>query len=191
MICLAIAATRYGPPAYSPTGVTISDLQAVGCGTFQEGYVCSPLHSLANLSVAVLGVLVAGGSLLLRSSLPEGARRNGGVLLLVVAGAATFANAFAPEDVTLTGDQITALVAFLGANFGLIQVGRGASSDPRWRTFSQITTALGVIGVAALVLSGVGGASLIGEGGIEWLVVAPVLVWMPFLGARLTLGADA
>ena len=191
VVCLAVAAAKYGPPAYSPIGVTISDLQAVGCGTFQGAYVCSPLHSLANLSVAVLGILVAGGSLLLRPSLPEGAGRNRGVLLLAVAGAAAFANAFTPEDVTLAGDQITALIAFLSANFGLIQVGRGASSDPGWRRFSWITTALGVIGVAALVLSGLGGASLVGEGGIEWLIVAPILVWTPLLGVRLALGADA
>jgi len=187
---LAVAAARYGPPPYSPLGVTISDLQAVGCGAFQGAYVCSPLHSLANLSVAVLGILIVIGTVLLRPYIPDGGRRGLGVFLLVVAGGAAFANAFTPEDVTLQGDQLTALVAFLAANFGLIQVGRVMPTDPRWRRFSRVTTALGVIGVAALVLSGTGVAALVGQGGIEWMILAPVLVWTPALGVRLALHGD-
>ena len=189
--CLAVAATRYGPPAYSPLTVTISDLQAAGCGAFQGAHVCSPLNGLANLSVAILGILVAGGSALLYPSFPEGSRRNRGVVLLFAAGVAAFANAFTPEDVTYAGDLITALVAFLAANFGLVQVGRGMSSDPRWRRFSRFTGALGAVGVAALILSGAGAGWVRGGGGFEWLIVAPVLLWTPAFGARLALRPDA
>ena len=185
VICVALAASRYGPPAYSPVTTTISDLQAVGCGAFQGANVCSPLNILANLSVAALGLLIAGGSLLTRSAFPGTGRRDVAVGLLVVAGMATFANAFTPEDVTFTGDLVTALIAFLGANFGLIQMGRAMAGDPGWGRYSAFTEALGTVGAAAIILDGFGAAALLGDGGIEWLIIAPILVWTLATGARL------
>src|SRR5580658_5641690 len=86
VVCIAVAASQYGPPAYDPVTITISDLQAVHCGTFQGAYVCSPLHVLANISVAALGILIAAGSFLLRPLLPGGRRKDVAVWLLVIAG---------------------------------------------------------------------------------------------------------
>ena len=71
VVCMLVTASRYGPPAYEPATDTISDLQAVSCGTFQGAQVCSPLHALANLSVAVLGLLIIVGSLSLRPAFPR------------------------------------------------------------------------------------------------------------------------
>jgi hypothetical membrane protein len=187
VICIAITASQYGHPAYNPLSVTISDLQAVNCGAFQGAYVCSPLHALANLSVAVLGLLVIAGSLSLRSLLPNGRRRDVAVGLLVVAGLAAFANAFTPEDVTWSGDLITALIAFLGANFGLIQIGRTMSMDHRWRGYNLFSQVLGMVGIAALIFDGFGLGTVIGTGTTEWLIVAPVLIWAPAIGLRLIL----
>jgi len=186
--CIAVAGSRYGPPAYNPVTTTISDLQAVSCGTFQGAQVCSPLHVLANLSVAVLGLLMIAGSLSIRPLLPAGRRRDVAVALLVVAGLAAFANAFTPEDVTFTGDVVTAIIAFLGANFGLIQIGRTVSTDPRWRGYRIFSETLGTVGIAAFILDGFGLGTLIGNGTIEWLIVAPILVWAPATGLRLILG---
>jgi hypothetical membrane protein len=188
VVCIAITASRYGPPAYNPVTDTISDLQAVNCGTFMGAYVCSPLHVLANLSVAALGLLIIAGSLSLRRQLPGGRRRDVAVGLLGVAGLAAFANAFTPEDVTLTGDTVTAIVAFLGANFGLIQIGRAMSMEPGWRGYRLFSQALGTVGVVALILDGFGVGTAIGMGTIEWLIVGPILVWAPATGLRLTLG---
>jgi len=186
--CIACTAYRYGPPAYDPARVTISDLQALSCGAFQGAPVCSPLHALANLSVAVLGLSMVVGSLALRPALPGGRRRDVALGLLVVAGLGAFANAFTPEDVTLTGDTVTALVAFLGANFGMIQLGRAMATEPRWRGYGTFARVLGAVGVAAVILDGLGLGTAIGEGAIEWLIVAPVLVWIPALGVRVILG---
>jgi len=188
VVCLAVAASRYGPPAYNPLTITISDLQAVNCGPFQGADVCSPLHGLANYSVAVLGLLMIAASLSFRSLLPDGRRRDVAVGLLIVAGLATFANAFTPEDVTWNGDLLTALIAFLGANFGLIQVGRTLSVEPRWQSYSLFSQVLGTIGIAALILDGFGLGTAIGTGAIEWLIVAPILVWAPATGIRLIFG---
>jgi hypothetical protein len=185
--CIAVVGSHYGPPAYNPVSTTISDLQAVNCGPFQGAQVCSPLHVLANLSVAVLGLLMIAATLLIRPLLPAGRRRDLAVALLVVAGLAAFANAFTPEDVTYTGDIVTAVIAFLGANFGLIQVGRTMSTDPRWRGYHLFSQALGTVGISALTLDGFGLGTLIGNGAIEWLIVAPVLVWAPATGLRLIL----
>ena len=185
LVCIAAAALRYGPPAYSPATTTISDLQAVNCGTFQGTFVCSPLNLLANISVAALGLLIVAGSLFLRSLLPHGRRRDVAVGLLIVAGLAAFANAFTPEDVTWTGDLVTALIAFLGANFGLIQIGRTFSTEPKWQSYGHFSQALGTIGIAALILNGFGLGAVLGEGTIEWLIVAPILVWAPSIGLHL------
>jgi len=190
VVCMLVTASRYGPPAYEPATDTISDLQAVSCGTFQGAQVCSPLHALANLSVAVLGLLIIVGSLSLRPAFPRGRRRDFAVVLLVVAGLGAFANAFTPEHVTLTGDTVTALVAFLGANFGLIQIGRTMSAEPQWRGYRLFTQALGTVGIAALILDGFGLGTVIGTGAIEWLIVVPILVWAPATGFRLILRRD-
>jgi len=176
---------RYGPPSYSPLRNTISDLQAVNCGVFQGNQVCSPLHVLANLSVAVLGLLLVMGTVLFRRSLPAGRRRTVAIGLMIVAGLATFANAFTPEDVTYLGDLATALVAFLCANFGLIQIGRLMSATPSWRGFYPLTEVLGVVGLGALILDGANVIGPLGSGGMEWLIVAPALLWMLATGVFL------
>jgi len=167
--------------------VTISDLQAVDCGTFQGAQVCSPLHALANLSVAALGTLVVAGSLLLRPAFPGGRRRDAAVGLLVVAGLASVVNAFTPEDVTWIGDLVTALVAFLGANFGLVQIGRAMPAGVQWGRLRFFSQSLGMLGVAALILDGFGLGTVIGTGTVEWLIVAPILIWTPATGTYMIL----
>jgi len=180
-----ITGLRYGPPDYSPLRDTISDLQAVNCGLFQGGQVCSPLHVLANSSVAVLGLLLVTGTVLFRQSLPTGQRRTVAISLMIVAGVSTFANAFTPEDVTYLGDLATALIAFLCANFALIQIGRVMSEAPDWRGFHLFSEILGIVGLAALMLDGADIIGPLGSGGIEWLIVAPTLVWMLVVGVHL------
>lgn len=181
---MTITALYYGPPAYSPFSDSISDLQAVHCGLFQGNEVCSPLHLLANFSVAVLGLFVIVGSVLIRTRFPPGRRRTVAVGLLIAAGIGSVANAFTPEDVVYAGDIVTALVAFLGANFGLIQIGRLMSSDKRWGNFQVFTEALGVVGLMALIFDGLGITGPLGTGGIEWLIVAPILLWALVFGFR-------
>ena len=117
----------------------------------------------------------------------DGRRKDVAVGLLVIAGVAAFANAFTPEDVTYTGDLITAIIAFLGANFGLIQIGRAMSGKPGWRSYSLFSQALGTVGMAALILDGFSLGTLLGMGAIEWLIVAPILIWAPATGLRFSL----
>ena len=175
-IAIIVAAISYGPPPYNPVSDSISDLQAVHCGIFQGSEVCSPMHLLANSSLAAVGSSLVIGTVLIRSSFPESNRRNLAIGLLIVAGMASFANAFTPEDVTFAGDIITAIVIFLTANFALIQIGRLMLRDTKWKRFGLFSENLGIIGVASLILDGTGISGATGL--VEWLIVAPILIWM-------------
>src|ERR1700722_4841686 len=139
LIGMTVAVLYYGPPPYSLQQNSISDLQAVSCGLVQGNQVCSPLHTVANSSVAILGLLLVAGTVLIRTGFPAGRRWSVALGLLVLAGAGAIANAFTPEDVSLTADKLTALVAFLGANFGLIQIGRRMSKGSGFRGFRIYT----------------------------------------------------
>jgi hypothetical protein len=180
---MAYAASRYGPPSYNPFLDSISDLQAVKCGLFQGSQVCSPANFEANLSVALAGLLLILGTVMIRGTLPRSPSLPSAIGLFVVAGVGSLLNAFTPEDVTFVGDVVTALIIFLGANFGLIQIGKAFSSGSLG-TFSK---ALGALGLAALTLDGVGASGILGMGTLEWLVVAPVLVWEAVMGASILL----
>lgn len=184
-IGIFVAASRYGPPSYDPMRDTISDLQAVKCGVFQGSEVCSPLHAVANTSVAVLGLALVFGSLLIRTAFPGRRGRRAAIGLLVAAGLAITANAFTPEDVTLTGDTLTALLAFLCADFGLVEVGGLVSGVPGWRNLGHLFEALGVAGLAALILDSAEPAGPLGAGGNEWLIVSPVVIWALAVGGIL------
>jgi len=76
-------------------------------------------------------------------------------------------------------------LGLLGANFGLIQMGKAMSTDAGWGRFWLFTEGLGVVGIAAIIIDGFGGATLLGNGGIEWLIVAPIIIWAPTMGLRL------
>jgi len=182
LVCMIVTGLHYGPPTYNPITDTISDLQAVHCGTFQGTYVCSPLHSLANFSVAMLGLSIAVGSLSILGDLSKGRRGKVAVGLLIATGLAALANALTPEDVTLIGDTITAIIVFLAANFGLIQIGRTMHATARNRIFGLFGQILGTIGIVAFILDGFGIGTVIGMGAIEWLIVAPILGWAPTMG---------
>jgi hypothetical membrane protein len=182
---MTVVALHYGPPPYNLQQNLISDLQAVNCGLFQGNQVCSPLHTVANFSVAILGLLLIAGTMLIRTGFPAGRRWSIALGLLVLAGAGTLANAFAPEDVSLTADTLTALVAFLGANLGLIQIGRLMSKDSGFHSFRIYTEVSGVVGVTALILYGANATGPLGPGGMEWLIVVPILLWVFVMGTRL------
>jgi hypothetical membrane protein len=105
--------------------------------------------------------------------------------LLVLAGLGTAANGFTPEDVTLTGDALTAFFAFLCANLGLIQLGRVTARDAQLRGQGAYALISGAAGLAALILYAANVTGPLGMGGMEWLIIAPILLWMLVVGTRL------
>jgi hypothetical membrane protein len=182
---MIVAALYYGPPSYDIQRNSISDLQASNCGMFQGSQVCSPLHLIANSSVTLLGLLLVFGTLLTHTRFPAGRSRRIGLGLLVVGGLGATTNGFTPEDVTLFGDTLTALIAFLGANLGLIQIGRLMAGDPKWSNFRRYTETSGAVGLVALILYGTDITGPLGSGGMEWLIVVPVTIWVLVVGINL------
>jgi hypothetical membrane protein len=59
-----VVASAWKPP-YSWRLNAISDLGAIGCGPFDDRYVCSPFHGLMNISLILLGLTMAVGSALM------------------------------------------------------------------------------------------------------------------------------
>jgi hypothetical membrane protein len=185
LLAAILSIIYYGPPSYNLQRDSISDLQAVKCGIFQGNQVCSPLHLVANLSVTILGLLLILGSLLIRPTFPAGRGRSVALALLVLAGLGTAANGFTPEDVTLTGDALTAFFAFLCANLGLIQLGRVTARDAQLRGQGAYALISGAAGLAALILYAANVTGPLGMGGMEWLIIGPILLWMLVVGTRL------
>lgn len=184
VVCMFITALYYGPASYNPLSDTISDLQAVKCGLFQGNPVCSPLHLLANSSVVALGLMIVAGTFLIRPIFPLTLKRTIALSLLIAGGLGAVANGFAPEDVSFAGDVFTALIAFLGANFGLVQIGGLMSNIPSLSGLRIPTRILGSMGLGALIADGV---NIVPQypGLVEKTIVAPVLVWSFVVGIRI------
>lgn len=179
-----MAALSYGPPPYHFASNSISDLQAVRCGDFDGQHVCSPAHAAANAGVFLAGICLIFGTLLAWPTITREGQYRKPAYSLVLAGIAAAANAFTPEDVTLIGDVITAFIIFLATDVGLILLGRLSSRAPGLRRLFAYPAILGEFGFLVLILWSLGLTGPLGAG-IEWLVVAPILVWMLVTGTLI------
>ncbi len=163
MLGLLIAETLY--PGYSVALNYISDL---GVGP-------EPSRTIFSASVFLFGLLgVAASVLLLRS-------RGDRVVpcLLLVSGLGAMGVGLINEHVPPYHIMAAFLAFFMGglaAVFSYRLVG--------W-PLGLLSAALGLIGLAALVLAGTGSNLGMGKGGIERLVLYPSLTWLIGLGAVL------
>lgn len=182
---IGMGVTQYGwdllrtgaTPAYSLRFNYISDLGAVHCGLFDGSMVCSPWHNVFNASIVLLGLLLILGVLALAQSIPSGPARGLGILLLIVAGIGAMGVGLSPEDVNGTVHIISALLAFALGNLGAITVGYAYFTRDRstgWLAYSVVS---GIIGLVALALFAAKIYGPLGVGGMERLIVAPLLLW--------------
>jgi hypothetical membrane protein len=184
---LAMAVTQLGwsGPAYSLRLNYISDLGATNCADWMGRWVCSPWHVVFDASAVLLGVLVILGAILLRTAFPPRTTRTVGLLLLTLAGIGAIGVGLFPENLHLPIHQLVALLAFLAGNLTLIVLGVAMFRDTRWDGYRAFSMILGLIGLVALGLF-VGHAwGALGPGGLERLVVAPVLLWLLVTGIHL------
>jgi len=156
----------------------ISDLGAVHCQTWSHGYVCSPWHDVFNATIIVLGIFVILGVLLISSAFPPRGTRTVGLGLLAIAGLGSIGVGLFPEDVNLGAHTISAAIAFIAGNLGLIVLSLAMFRDTRWDGYRSFTLFLGLIGLVALVLFELKIWGALGVGGMERLIVAPLLLWM-------------
>jgi hypothetical membrane protein len=191
LVAMVVVQLAWSNPSYSLTQNYISDLGAVHCGTFASHNVCSPLHEVFNGSIILLGLLLILGVLLLPTAFPNRSSRRVGLGLLVVAGIGAIGVGLSPEDYNLTVHSISALLSFVGGGLALIVLGFAMFRDTRWDGYRAFSILSGLVALVALGLF-LGGAyhwggiwSDWGVGGIERLVVAPVLLWALVAGIHL------
>ena len=190
LIGMAVTQIGYGS-SYSLTQNYISDLGAMNCGTFGGSaslpghYACSPWHLVFNVSIVLLGLLLIFGVLLIRTAFPAQRSRAIGLGLLVLAGIGAIGVGLSPEDVNITIHSVSAFLAFGGSGLALIVLGFAMFRDTRWDGFRAYTFFSGLVILVALVLFATQNYLGLGVGGMERLVVAPVLLWAIVVGIHL------
>ncbi len=184
MVVVQLAWT--GHPGYSLVNNYISDLGNTQCGPWPNANspdLCSPAHDVFNASVIVLGLLAIVGAVLVRAGFTS--RRAGfvGRNLVAVAGLGAVGVGIFPENVALTIHEIVSADAFLVGSLALVVLALAMFSDVRWAGLGAYTLFSGILGLVAtfLFLAGV----YPGPGGMERLIVAPLLLWLVVAGLRL------
>ncbi len=166
----------------------ISDLGAVNCGFFPSDsshYVCSPWHDVFNVSIIVMGLLLILAVVLIRTAFPARRSRAIGLGLLALAGIGAIGVGLSPEDVNLSIHTLSAGLAFAGGGLALIALGFAMFRDTRWDGFRAYTILSGLVDLIALALFESGTYLGLGVGGMERLIVAPVLLWSIVVGIHL------
>ena len=194
VIGMIVAQIGYGS-SYSLTQNHISDLGALHCGLpsgpgAESGYlyagaVCSPWHDVFNTSIIVDGILLVLGVFLVRTSLPKGKTGTIGLGLLVAAGIGSVGVGLFPEDANFLVHSLSAALVFLAGNLALIILTLSKFTGTKWIAFRLYSILSGSVGLTAFILflSMVYGP--IGVGGMEHLIVDPLILWLVVTGVRL------
>ena len=155
---------------YSRQSNYISDLGAVGCGTYEGRTVCSPDHVWMNVSFALVGVAIMIGAVLARS----GARSPLTPLvvgLYVAAGAGSVLVGLFPEDTNGALHGLGAALFFLAASLGHILLGLRLRRTTAGSAYGTALAIVGVIGLVGTVLLGSATDLGFGAGLVERVVV--------------------
>jgi len=190
VVGMAITQIGYGS-SYSLTQNYISDLGATNCGVFGGSgsmpghYACSPWHLVFNVSIILLGLLLIFAIILIRTAFPARRSRMIGLGLLALSGIGAIGVGLSPEDVNITIHSASAFLAFAGSGLALIVLGFAMFRDTRWDGFRAYTVLSGLVILVALVLFVTQTYLGLGVGGMERLVVAPVLLWAIVVGIHL------
>lgn len=163
---------------YSLTQNYISDL----------GGVHSPWALGFDASVIILGICGIFACLLIWSAFPAGASRVLGLGFLMIGSAGAIGVGVFPETTPVLHGQmhdIVSAIAFVGAGLGLTILFWAMAPGPHWRASRPFTLACGVVTLVACVLSETSINLGLGPGGMERLIVAPVLLWAIVEGVHI------
>jgi hypothetical membrane protein len=176
---------------YSMLTNSISDLGNTACGTWppasvnlarlglSAGYVCSPLHSVMNVSFIVAGVLILLGLYLTRSVWPRRRLTAWGMALLAMAGVGKIIVGLVPENTVI-------LLHFLGALgipcavTGILLLGLATWNTRRGVAVASL--ALASIGLLGPVITKVATGGFHDIGLAERLMEYPIFAWMALMG---------
>jgi hypothetical membrane protein len=174
---LAMLLAEFLYPGYSVSGNAISDLGA----TCSNGacQILQPTSTIFNLSIIIAGVLVLVSGFYLRRAV----RAKILVACILIAGAAMIGVGVFPETFGVV-HGIVSLITFLFISFAAISAYKIERAP-----LSYFSVLLGIISLVATGLF-TGGVYLgLGEGGMERMIVYPVLLWsIAFSGQLITEG---
>jgi len=174
---LAMLLAEFLYPGYSVSGNAISDLGA----TCSNGacQILQPTSTIFNLSIIIAGVLVLVSGFYLRRAI----RAKIFVACVLIAGAAMIGVGVFPETFGVV-HGIVSLITFLFISFAAVTAYKIERAP-----LSYFSVLLGVISLVATGLF-TGGIYLgLGEGGMERMIVYPVLLWsVAFSGQLITEG---
>lgn len=179
LVGMAIAQYLYPYSAYSLTGNLISDLGSPG----------SSAHGMVfNLSIGILGLFTVLAAFLVRSAFTGRSTARIGILSLALAGVFALLVGRFPESSSELGGNIHPLLSaltFFFAGLALVFLGIAMVRDTRWRGMRLFTFLSGIVTWIALALFIWGTVGPLGVGGMERLVVAPILLWGIAAGVHL------
>lgn len=173
-----LVSLRWSPP-FSLSRNTISDLGNTTCGKFNGRYVCSPLHSLMNVSFVVLGLAMIGGSLLVCRYMPTTKFQAVGFVSIAIGGVGAVMVGIFPENTIPALHGIGAALPFLIGNIGLLILGFSLGGPVALRIYTVLSGSVALIFLAFYASSHFVG---LGEGAIERVVAYPQTVWLIVLG---------
>ncbi len=170
-LAMLLAESLY--PGYSVSGNAISDLGA----TCSNGacQILQPTSTIFNLSIIIAGVLVLVSGFYLRRAV----RAKIFVACVLIAGAAMIGVGVFPETFGVV-HGIVSLITFLFISFAAITAYKIERAPLSF--FSAL------LGIVSLVATGLftGGIYLgLGEGGMERMIVYPVLLWSVAFSGQL------
>jgi hypothetical membrane protein len=176
---LAMIAVQLKYPGYNDLNNYISDL---GNSTL------SPWAGVFNASVIVLGLLTLLAAYLLLAAFNRRFSRTLGLGFLLIAGIGAILVGVFPENSTALGGHMHSVasdIAFIASGLALLNLPAAMLRDTRWDGYRAFTGLLGLITLVAVVLFATGDWGVLGRGGMERLVVAPILLWFIVVGIHL------
>ena len=181
-IVMLIVALTWKVP-YSILQNPISDLGNTACGTYSGRYVCSPLHSLMNVSFCILGLTMILGSGLIYREFNKSRGSRVGFSLMALAGFGTLLVGIFPENTVGVLHFIGALLAILIGNIGVVILGIFLDIPKPLRIYTLFS---GIFALIALVFFTTQHYLGLGEGGMERLASNPQTMWLIVFGTYIT-----
>lgn len=144
-----IAAARAAQPFYSWGADPISYLGVTQCTVLDGVSVCSPLHSVFNLSLIGLGVATAIGAFLLyqQSNRSRGTRIGFGAIVSAAVGT-ILVGAF-PTNTVYAAHCFGAALTLIGGSVGMLTLGIALRGLPGWLRY--VMMAGGIISLTGLI----------------------------------------
>ncbi|HTW55485.1 MAG TPA: DUF998 domain-containing protein [Thermoplasmata archaeon] len=173
---MIVVQSRY--PHYSLSANYISDL----------GGASSPWALVFDASVIFLGAATLVAVLLIASAFDDRPIRSAGLGILLAAALGAIGVGVFPETThVLDGNahEIATAIAFVGAAVGFLVLSGAMRDGAHWRLSRPYTIVSGLVAGVATILFFFGVYLGLGPGGMERLVVAPILLWMIVEGIHI------